>query len=1183
MNSFRRNLLIGYIGSLVLLIASAVASYTSIQNLISSQFWVNHTNTVINKLEIVLSVLRDAETSQRGYLLTGNEDFLQPFYGAREKIDRTVDDIETLTSDNPSQQETVKQLRDVAEKRIISLQQRIDNKKAGIQFTSDQLLIGNSYMVEVRKLVQLMESREQVLLSIRMEKLNKFTRSTPTFIIIASLLALIVTLFSFMKISKDLDKRLSLQKELEEKDAQTSRRLIFFRNITAKITAGNFKMRIEDEGKDVLGEVSVLLNKMTDSLDKAFEKLKMTEWLQTGIASLNDKMIGEKNLDALAYNIIEFITAYINAPVGAIYISKNNYLTLYGGIALGSGIKNQLQFGEHLAGQCAASGKQIIIDNVDEGDILINYSAGSIKPKTIVAVPVFYEETIKAVIEVCFLNYVDTRVSDFLSEASHNIAIAIQSAQDNQRLQELLQETQSQSEELQTQQSELENINTELEAQTEKLQASEEELRVQQEELQQANQELEERSRLLEEKNELITERNLDIQAKSKELESSTKYKSEFLANMSHELRTPLNSILLLSRLLSENSSNNLSTDQVEYANVINSSGNGLLTLINEILDLSKIEAGKMELEYTKFKVQELANELKALFNPVAKDKNISFNITSQNNVALILETDRLRLEQILRNLISNALKFTKYGSVVLDITSNDSSINFIVKDTGIGIAKEKQETIFEAFQQADGSTRRQFGGTGLGLSISRQLASLLGGEINLSSDEGKGSEFILTIPLNKNFPLQKEIKELLQPVPVIQKVKDEFIADVIPEPLPDDRHIIAKEDKVILIIEDDIAFAKQLIEFARKNSYKALVAVRGDEGIELAKQYQPAGILLDIQLPVKSGWQVMDELKSNIATRSIPVHILSSHEARSRSLSAGAIDFISKPLVLDKMSDIFKKIESILSNKPEKVFIVEENLKHAQALALFLEEKNIKATIKNTVQQSVDAIHDKTIDCIILDTGTNELVLYETLEQIIATPEFENIPVIIFTAKNLSAAEEMRMKKYADTIVVKTAYSYQRILDEISLFLHIVESNKEKKSSGYKKLGALSDVLKNKTALIADDDVRNIYSLTKALEQYNMKTVSAIDGADALKQLEKNKIDIVLMDMMMPEMDGYESIKNIRKNSKYKSLPVIAVTAKAMHADREKCIIAGASDYITKPVDVDQLTSLLRVWLYEA
>lgn len=1187
-SSLKRTLVIGYAISLLLLVISSVASYKSIQNLLYSQNTVNHTNTVINKLEDVVSVLKDAETGQRGYLLSNDEQFLEPYNGSLDKADRIIDDIKSLTSDNLSQQESLEQLRILIRKRISTLQILINNKQRGISPTYEQLISGKSYMDEARRLVTTMETREQALLINRTNQLNKFAASTPVLIIVASILAFIVTILSFVKVNRDLEKRLQLQKRLQEKDNETSKRLTIIKGITEKISSGNYKTRVSDEGKDVLGSLAGLLNKMADSLDVSFENLSSNEWLQKGIAELNKKMIGETNLDKLTYNVIEFLTSYIDASLSAFYlVNNNNQLVLSGSVSLNRNEIQNINIGDGIAGQCAASRKQVLITNISETDIFINYSAGSIKPKTILAIPVCYETKLKGVIEFGFLNDIKPAVEEILKTAAINIGMAIHSAKDHQRLQQLLNETQSQSEELQAQHSELENINAELEVQTEKLQASDEELRVQQEELQQANQELEERSRLLEEKNELIMERNLEVQSKAKELELSTKYKSEFLANMSHELRTPLNSILLLSRLLSENHNNSLSKEQVEYANVIQNSGNGLLTLINEILDLSKIEAGKMELDFIVFSIQELINELKSLFDIIAKDRNINFNIHVENNTAEKVETDRLRLEQILRNLISNALKFTKRGFVTLNVKSDSSTISFSVKDTGIGIPYEKQQTIFEAFQQADGSTRREFGGTGLGLSISRELAKLLGGEISISSEEGKGSEFTLILPLNKGVPYQLQNTEavVLHTAPIIDNKKAEFIADTIPAVIPDDRNDINKDDKVILIIEDDTSFAKSLLEFTRKNNYKAVVAVRGDEGVEFAAKFHPVGILLDIQLPVKNGWDVMTELKANPLTRSIPVHIMSSYEVKKKSLSAGAIDFIHKPAVLDKMSEIFNKIETALSRHPKKVFIIEENIKHAQALGYFLETNNVVSEIKNAVSESIEALNNKNTDCVILDTGFRTQELNDTLAEMKKTGAFEDIPVIVFTGRSLSNAEEMRIKQYADSIVIKTAHSYQRILDEVSLFLHLVEKEgkRENKTFRYKQAGGLTEVLKNKSVLIADDDVRNIFSLTKSLEQYGMHITSAMDGNEALKQLDDNKIDIVLMDMMMPEMDGYESIKHIRANKKYLNLPVIAVTAKAMQGDREKCISAGASDYITKPVDVDQLTSLLRVWLYEA
>lgn len=962
----------------------------------------------------------------------------------------------------------------------------------------------------------------------------------------------------------------------------------------AAIGSGNFNVEVAPRSsEDLLGNAVL---QMKNNLQKFSVENSEKEWIQTGIAQLNDLVIGEKNLNELAKKVVQFITGYTNSQIGAFYFSPDQKrLLLKSSVALDTDkIKKEILFGETVAGQAALTGKEIFLHNVSGIELLVDYSGGTLKPQAIIAFPVYYEKLLKAVIEIASFEQYPTVVHRFLKDAGYTIGMAIHSARDHERLQELFEQTRAQSEELKAQHSELENINAELEAQTEKLQASEEELKVQQEELLQANQELEERSRLLEERNQTIVERNLEIRQKAQELAISTKYKSEFLANMSHELRTPLNSVLLLSRLLSENNENNLTKEQVEYAQVIQSSGQGLLSLIDEILDLSKIEAGKMELEYHSVLLQEIVNDMKALFGPMAREKKIDFIVNIDPQLPSQIETDKMRLEQVLKNLLSNALKFTSQGSVELNITSlkeNPSFIAFAVRDTGIGIPKEKQALIFEAFQQADGSTRRKYGGTGLGLSISRELTKLLGGEIKVSSEAGKGSEFEIYVPANKSVASQKpnaeEKKEEQEPIdvmPLATPAAKGYRIDKIPENPGDDRNAVNKDDKTILIVEDDTAFAKALLDFTHKKGYKGLVAVRGDEGIELARQYKPVGILLDIQLPVKDGWEVMEELKSDPATRHIPVHIMSSLEAKKESRLKGAVDFINKPLAFEQMQEVFQKIEQVLSKSSKKVLIVEENPKHAKALAYFLETFNVTTEISNTVDKGVTALNKNEVDCVILDMGIPDQHAYETLERVKKQPGLGDLPIIIFTGKSLSKTEEMRIKQYADSIVVKTAQSYQRILDEVSLFLHLVEEGKkEDRSTKYKRLGALNEVLAGKKILVTDDDVRNIFSLTKTLEMYNMKVITAVDGKEALKQLDENPdTNVVLMDIMMPEMDGYEAMQKVRQKRQFRDLPIIAVTAKAMSGDREKCIKAGASDYISKPVDIDQLLSLLRVWLYD-
>ncbi|MDF2188172.1 response regulator [Paraflavitalea sp. CAU 1676] len=1197
-SSFKRNLLIGFGVSLFLVIVSSVASYVSISNLLSSASDVRHTNEVKQLVEKIMSTLKDAETGQRGYLLTDDDRFLGPYTGSIDSAGAYVRSLKKMVSDNNDQLTRANRLQEIVSLRMTSLGSRILEKKNGIAPSTEKLLEGKKHMDEARGVVNAMIDEEERLLAERTAEMNRFATYTPILVLVAALLSLIITVVFFARVNSDYERTSRLQQELADKDVDITRRIGIIQEVANKISAGDYTIRVQDEGADGLGNLSVSLNKMASSLDYSFNTLADKEWLQTGIASLSEKMLGENELPVMSAQVLAYIANYTHSQVGALYVAEDNSsLRFVKGFALGQHqTKSRFAFGEGLPGRAAESAAIIHLTEVPPNLLTITHATGAISPLQIIAFPLFHERRIMGVIELASIKPYTANEIAFLEAAGHNIGTAVNGIENRRRLQELLEETQSQSEELQAQHNEMENVNSELEAQTERLQASEEELKVQQEELMEANGELEERARQLEEKNQLVFERNLEIQRKAEELEQSTRYKSEFLANMSHELRTPLNSILLLSRLMSENNETNRSNEQIEYAKVIQSSGQGLLSLIDEILDLSRIEAGKMELHYGDVAVQDMVQGMIALFDPIAKEKGITFKAQIGSEVPGIIETDRLRLEQILKNLIANALKFTSKGYVQLSITmpaSNDHRVMFTVKDTGIGISRDKQQVIFEAFQQADGSTRRKYGGTGLGLSISRELARLLGGEILLESEPGQGSSFSLCIPASKAIATYVRTSEAVEavevtPVPLAAaapapELRQRYLSEVIPDNVPDDRLTIGHRDKVILIVEDDTNFAKSLLEYTRAKGYKGVVCVRGDEALPLTLEYMPVGILLDIQLPVKDGWEIMEELKNNIATRHIPVHMMSAYDGKYKSLSKGAVDFINKPVAFEQMQDIFSRIEYMLANNPRKVLIVEENLKHAKALAYYLENFQVNTEIKNTVNSSVQALLRKEVNCVILDMGIPNQKSYDTLDEVKKTPGLENIPIIIFTGKNLSRPEEAKIRQYADSIVIKTAHSYQRILDEVSLFLHLVEE-KGAPSKPSNNLGVLQEVLKGKTVLIADDDVRNIYSLTKALETFQMKVVSAVDGKEALRQLQEHpEVDIVLMDMMMPEMDGYESTKRIKANPAFRKLPVIAVTAKAMTGDREKCIEAGASDYISKPVDIDQLLSLLRVWLYDA
>ena len=1186
-NNFKRNLLISSFVSLIVLMISSTASYLSIKSLLDSNFWVKHTQEVIYNLNEGSALLTEAQTSMRGYLITGNEQFVGRYEDSEKRSNVYFDKLDKLTVDNPSQQKELATVKELRSNFFKYLNNQIVKKRLGKNVLYFDLNEGRKMMNELRDHIRTIETTEQGLLKQRNETSDRYGTYSIILIIIAFVIAFVISIVFLFRILKDYNERLVLQHELEKKEKETAQRIEAISMIASNISSGNYDIRVTDTQSDALGSVGESLNNMGVSLKSSFELLSQKEWMQSGIASLNNVMLGDKTLQKLSKDVVEFLCHYTNSSAGVLYVLEGDELYFSGGYSYIPGKNREhIQKGEGLIGQAIVSRKLLELKALAPDDIQINYALGQIKPTHIVAVPLLDTKVEGAVELASVYGFSDLQI-EFLKTVSNNIGIAIKSTQNRKRVMELLEETKSQSEELQAQHTELEAINAELEAQTEKLQASEEELRVQQEELEQTNEELSERSVLLEEKNN-------EIQKKSEALELTTRYKSEFLANMSHELRTPLNSILLLSRLLSENNNKSMVAEEIEFAKVIQSSGNSLLGLIDEILDLSKIEAGKMELEFLDVSTKEITDNLWNLFSQVAKEKNIKFEIIA-NEAPIVIKTDKMRLEQILKNLISNAIKFTDKGSVSLEIkvnTDDDKIICFIVKDTGIGIPLGKQPLIFEAFQQADGSTKRKYGGTGLGLSISRELAKLLRGEIILHSKENEGSTFTLCIPVYGSAGRVAEIDKA-PPLEILaseedentEKPKNKYLSTVIPDEIEDDRNDIIEGDKVILIVEDDINFAKSLLNFTRKKGYKGVVSVRGDYALNFALLYKPVGVLLDIELPIKSGWEVLEEMKNNSQTKHIPVHIMSSHKLKQESLLKGAVDFLDKPVAFDKIPEVFLRIESIINKEAQKVLIIEDNPKHAKALSFFLETYNINSEIKSEVSEGLDALNKKEIDCVILDMGIPDKQAYEILEGVKKNPGLENLPVIVFTGKSLSIKEEVKIKKYADSIIVKTAHSYQRMLDEVSLFLHLVEEKKDPKDKkeSHKKLNLLNNILFEKKVLIVDDDVRNIYSLTKALEVFKMNVITAFDGKEAIKILEEHPdTDIVLLDMMMPNMDGYETAEKIRSMPKFLNLPLIAVTAKAMTGDREKCIRAGASDYITKPVDVDQLLSLLRVWLYD-
>jgi signal transduction histidine kinase/CheY-like chemotaxis protein/methyl-accepting chemotaxis protein len=1004
------------------------------------------------------------------------------------------------------------------------------------------------------------------------------------------------------------------------------------------------------------GQIKQALESATSKLSETTDQNAQQDWLKTGQAQLNEKISGEQNLMTLAKKIISFLATYVEAQVGLFYFlnaenSENNqpaYLQIIANYAhtTQENLPNQFLLTDGLVGEAVLERKTILItQKVEECPPIIRSGLTGAIPRQVLVMPFLYENTVKGVIEIGFAEMPTNLQQAFLEQVMPSIGIAVNTAKSRAQMQELLQtsqqqteELQSQSEELQSQQEEMQQVNEELQSQreelqhkqeelqqrneklqnqSEELQTQAEELQTQQEELRQTNEALEERSNELERQKREVQHNNLalektqqSLEFKVHELEMASQYKSEFLTNMSHELRTPLNSLLILSQLLSENKEGNLNDKQVEYATTVYSAGSDLLILINDILDLSKVEAGKMEIQVEELSLPDLVEALEQKFRPVAEKRSLAFSINVSDSLPLVLRTDVQRLKQIINNLLSNAFKFTTQGEVRLTIkcSSDDLSLsqkgirgNFeiSISDTGIGIPKDKQKLIFKAFQQVDGTTSRRYGGTGLGLSISRQLAQLLGGEIQLHSEEGKGSTFTLyppeTITTKASIPQSSEsitTKTLTPKETIIESLRDistqssllqDVEVELSEEDIIDDRNTLKPEDKSLLIIEDDRKFSTILMELARGQSFKCLLAEDGRAGLQRAEEYKPNAIILDAGLPQLDGWIVMDKLKDNPDTRHIPVHFISASDQGLMAKKMGAIGFLHKPVSIEQIEKAFKKIEQFLSQTVKNLLVIVDSEPHQQKILSLVGSSDVEVTLAVTITVALQYLKTKLFDCIILDMEVEQGTGSQLLEKM---NEFEGLcqtPLIIYTNRELTTSEETLLQQCAERLPVKSVKSPERLLDEATLFLHQLESNlpKEKRNM-LKMVHDKEAILKDKRVLIVDDDMRNVFALATVLEDKGMEVAVAQNGKEGISVLEKQEdVAIILMDIMMPEMDGYEAMQAIRKQPRYQKLPIIALTAKAMKGDKTKCIEAGASDYLSKPIDTDKLISLMRVWLY--
>lgn len=970
--------------------------------------------------------------------------------------------------------------------------------------------------------------------------------------------------------------------------------------VAEAIGEGNYSVEVPIESdEDIL---PLALQDMQEKLAEFSRKNSERSWVLTGISELNSLLVGEEDMQAVAEKSLAYLCNYAGASSGVMYLLQDGgMLKPKAGYGLNNSLDQLPEFriGQGMLGKAVDRQEACELDGVAPDYLRIRTGLAEIETVQVLILPLSFSETSVGAVEISLRNTATALQREFMRSATERMAILLHSLQANVHTQQLLYETQNQAEELETQQEELRQLNAEL-------RASEEELKVSQEELQEKNAELEEKAQLLEEQFEALETKNKSledarqaIELKIQQVETVSKYKSDFLANMSHELRTPLNSILILSRLLADNSEERLSEKQEEYAQIIHNSGSDLLKLINEVLDLSKIESGQIGLELDEINPRLLG--VQESFRELARNKKIAFETEFSDQLPDTINTDRLRLEQILKNFLSNAMKFTESnGQVkmkVYNVTEKpafqseslrqaEEVVAFAVQDSGIGIPEEKREVIFEAFQQADTSTTRKFGGTGLGLSISKELAALLGGEIMLESSEGKGSTFTLYLPVKG--PQKKKAKAAPKQEPAAEVTPKQQVSALFSEIQKPKNGKSGKEnpeDIRLLIIEDDQAFNSILADFANSKQFTVNQAFTGTEGLQLARELKPQAVLLDINLPDMSGWDVLKEIRADEALRHINVHVMSAYDKEViEQKKAGSEEFIPKPVTLEMLNTAFTTFASASDKSIETVLIVEDNEVENKAIAELLSSRQIKSLSAHSAEEAEQLLERHKIDCVVLDLNLPGVKGRDWLRQLRTNKAWNRLPIIIYSGKHLNEEDEIELKRYANTVIIKNEHSYLRLLDEVQLFLYSMNQKLPQSKDFKMKLHLPEEVLRNRKILLVDDDVRNVYSLSSLLELHEMDITVAYNGKEAIEKLQTEEgIDLVLMDIMMPEMDGIEATQEIRKMYEFRDLPIIALTAKAMKGDKEKCLKAGVSDYITKPVDTDKLLTLLRVWLYEA
>ena len=1139
----------------------AVFFVALIAYLLNSMSWVEHTDRVIGRAHELSSLSADMETGMRGFLINGDERFLDPYEIARSRFPKEVASLAQEVADNPAQVQRLERVASLQRSWIDFSREMLAARRASAEDWKQAIGSGRGkrFTDEIRREMSDFLEIEQRLLKERTDSAHTTS---------------VVTIALFLLFSLGL-----------------SAALAYF-------------------GRRELMGLSATYDRVLGKQADHAAALQRLAWLREGQTELGSRLTGQQALPVLGANVLEYLAQRLGSVVGALYVHDD-----HGGLrrVAAYGFSHELdadhalvQKKETLVGQAAAEHRLIRLDQVPPGYLRVSSGLGEGLPMSGVVAPINRDGEVNGVIELGFLRPLDERDIELLAGIAGSVGASAESARFRQRLQDMLAETQQLNEELQVQQEELRTANEELEEQSRVLRESQASLEVQQVELERSNQRLADQAAALDQRNGALNDARHELEKRAEELQRASRYKSEFLANMSHELRTPLNSSLILAKLLADNGNGNLSAEQVKFAESIYSAGNDLLNLINDILDISKVEAGKLDVRPQDMGVNRLIESLRGMFEPVANQKGVEFLLSMQPGSPASLHTDRQRVEQILKNLLSNAFKFTERGSVSLQVSPRgDGGVVIDITDTGIGIGADQQDSIFEAFRQADGTTSRRYGGTGLGLTISRDLAHLLGGTLTVTSALGEGSTFTLGLPASYQAPVVSSAPvpgmaargggsgfapapvtaPLMAPRPVAPP-PPALIRSPVPAPsFADDREISAPGkggSRVVLVVEDETKFAHILLDLAHELGYRCLVAHGLEDGFTLAASHTPDAILLDMSLPDGPGLALLQRLKENAATRHIPVHVISAQDRTETAMHMGAIGYAMKPTSRDQLKDIFTKLEEKLTQKVKRVLVVEDDRLQRESIVHLIGDDDVEITAVDEGSKALELLQDHIYDCMIIDlklpdmTG-NELLRRMSSEEICSFP-----PVIVYTGRNLTREEEAELMRYSHSIIIKGARSPERLLDEVTLFLHKVESELSNERQTMLRTARNRDkVFEGRKVLLVDDDVRNIFALTSALEHKGAFVEVGRNGREALERLaEVPDIDLVLMDVMMPEMDGLEATRRIRQNPAWARLPIITVTAKAMKDDQDQCLKAGANDYLAKPVDLDRLFSLLRVWM---